>query len=117
MFLRKFKIVGILVLVIFSAFACTTVNYIGNTLDPTTNIDTYYSKDDIKQEYIVIGHAIGLRVFDHNAKKIHEKLIKEAKINGADAILITGIGKSEVLIAVGSASAESQVYALFLKYK
>ena len=113
---RKFKLVSVFILVIFLAFGCTSVNYVGKSLDPTQSIEMYFSEDDIKKEYTVIGHALGLGVIV-GIEKVEAKLIEEARLRGADAILITGLGKSDVLITAGSSIVENQIYTLFLKYK
>ena len=117
MFSRKFRLSSVCILVIFLAFGCATVNYVGKSLNPTTSIETYYSKDEIEREYTVIGQAIGLGVFFSCCDKIKAKLIETAKLKGADAILITGIDKDDVLNSAGSALTENQINASFLKYK
>ncbi len=47
-------------ILIFSLFflACASVDYMGKTYPPTTKIDIYYSKEDIKKEYEVMGKAL-----------------------------------------------------------
>ena len=116
MYRRKLEMASVFMLVILLVFGCASVNYVGNSFDPTTSIDIYYSKDEIMKEYTVIGHAIGLGVVV-SSEKIHAKLIESAKLKGADALLISGIGKSEVLLGTGVAAGEKQIYASFLKYK
>lgn len=105
-----------ILLLAFMILGCTSVNYIGETLDPTTKIDTYFSSQDIDREYTVIGHALGLGLIV-GVHKVEAKLIEEARIKGADAILITKLDKGEVLVSAGSTMAEHQVAALYLKYK
>ena len=113
---RKFKLVSVFILVIFLVFGCATVKYVGKSLDPTTNIETYYSKDEIEREYTVIGHAIGFGMIVE-PENIQAKLIEEARLKGADAILIIGIGKSNVVMSPGTSADENQIYASFLKFK
>jgi len=97
------------------AIGCARINYVGKSFDPTTNIDVYYSKEEIKNEYTIIGHAIGSSSWISN-DEIVPKLIEEAKSKGADVVLITGLGKSNVPTTMGSFH-ENQVNASFLKYK
>jgi hypothetical protein len=94
---------------------CAGVNYIGKSFDPTTTVDVYFSKEEIEKEYTVMGHALGSSRWVSN-DEIQEKLIEEAKRKGADAILVTGIGKSNVPLGDIS-DAENQINASFLKYK
>ncbi|UCH10229.1 MAG: hypothetical protein JSU61_13700 [Fidelibacterota bacterium] len=109
---------GLFLPVAFLVFGCATVNYIGNSFDPTTSVDMYFSEEEITQEYTVIGHALGsmLGWGSEDSEEIRAKLIEVAQLKGADAILITGIGKDNFFMG-GSSSAEIQIDALFLKYK
>jgi len=84
--------------------------------EPTNSIDIYFSKEEIEKEYTVIGYAVGSGSSYVSNDKIQKKLIDEAKNKGADAILITGIGKSNIPSGVGSEE-ERQINASFLKYK
>ena len=102
------KYVSLVVLVGLLAIGCTEVDYVGESFKPTTNIDLYFSKEDIEKEYTVMGHAIGSGIYDSNA--IQKALIEEAKEKGADAVLITGIDDQDN-------GHESEVTAPFLKYK
>jgi len=111
----NFKLSSAFILVTLLAIGCASVNYVGKSFDPTTSVDVYFSKEEIKMEYTVLGHAIGSGTIVSN-DKIQEKLIEEAKRKGADAILITGLGKSNVTFGTSS-TAEKQIKASFLKYK
>ena len=116
---RKFELGSVFILVTFLLFGCAGVNYIGRSFDPTTNIDMYFSEDEIMQEYTVIGHAIGYSYSTRDSKdsdRIQAKLIETAKLKGADAIMIIGISKDNFFGGISS-SAESQINASFLKYK
>jgi len=112
---REFKSGGVFMLVTLLAIGCSTVNYVGKSFNPTTNIDVYYSKEEIKNEYTIIGHSIGSTPFISN-DKIVAKLIEEAKSKGADAVLITGLGKSNIFFFQSPVS-ENQINASFLKYE
>ena len=102
------KYVSLVVLVALLAIGCAEVDYVGESFWPTTNVDLYFSKEDIEKEYTVMGHAIGSGTYDSNA--IQKALIEEAKEKGADAVLITGIDDQDN-------GYESEVTASFLKYK
>ena len=116
MYRRKLEMGSVFMLVILLVFGCASVNYVGNSLTPTMSVDTYFSEDAIEKEYTIIGHAIGSGVWV-SSEKIQAKLIKEAKTRGADAILITGIGRESVSMGEGSSASENQINASFLKYK
>jgi hypothetical protein len=100
----------------FWVLACAHVNYVGKSLEPTTDVDVYFSTAELEHEYVVIGHAIGTGQTFVSNDKIGRKLIEKARSKGADAILITGVGKDNVPAGDGSVT-EKQIQASFLKYK
>ena len=111
------KLSSVFILVTLLAIACASVNYVGKSFDPTTSVDVYFSKEEIKKEYTVIGHAISSGTWGASNDKIKNKLLEEAKLKGADAILITGLGKTHVPVGESSSTEETQINASFLKYK
>ena len=77
--------------------------YIGDKLPKTKHVDIYYSVNDIKRPYKVMGHLIGHKYF----KEAEEKNLSQmAKSKGADAIIILP----------GDGSKPERVYAEALKY-
>lgn len=95
---------------------CASVNYVGLEYAPTNNIDVFYSEEAVVYDYELIGHGLGSGFWVRN-QKIQNKLIETAKERGADAILITGLGKSNVLIGSGISTDEKQMNVAFLRYK
>jgi hypothetical protein len=115
MFIANLKSIIILLLLVILAVGCAHVNYVGKTFVPgTEEVDVYFSKEEIKKDYTIIGHAIGSGKLVSN-NKIREKLIDKAKENGADAILITEVDRTHVPAKDGSIT-EKQIKASFLKY-
>jgi altronate dehydratase len=97
--------------------ACAQVNYIGQSYESTNDIQIYYDEYAIEESFTIIGHAVGTGTFGASNDKIRDKLIKAAKHHGADAILITGLGKSNVPLGDdGGSTEETQVMASFVKY-
>ncbi len=111
----KSKLSSILILIVIIGCSAN-VNYVGKEFEPTTTVDVYFQAAEIEKEYTIIGHAIGSGCDFVSNDKVQKKLIEEAKSKGADAILITGIGKSNIPAGVGSET-EKQINASFLKYK
>ena len=95
---------------------CAHINYVGQLYDRTEHIDIYYSENDITREYTVMGHAVGGGQLLVSTSKIQNKLIEKARSKGADAVLITGIGR-QITEDNEGLDAEKQVKAAFLKYK
>ena len=90
---------------------CPSVKYVGESYDPTTTVDVYFSEEDVEKAYAMMGEAVGSgqgRSYD----KIQAKLIEEAKRKGADAVVITGLDRVD-----NNDSPLGLINALFLKYK
>jgi hypothetical protein len=105
------KILSIFIILLFtSSCAYVKVNYVGNSYDPTSKIDLYLNKEDVKKEYKVIGHAEGRGNAHSSSNDIQTELLEEAKYRGADGIIISGINTS-------SSGNSINVYAVFIKYK
>lgn len=115
MYRKTFQLSSVFIPVILFAVGCASVNYVGESFDPTTTVDLYFSKEAIEKEYTVMGHALGSSFFRSN-DTIQKELLEEAKRKGADAVLITGLGKAHAPIGESSVD-ESQINASFLKYK
>ena len=116
MWQRTHIILIVLAALSFWAFSCAHVNYIGKSFEPTSDVDVYFSKEEIEREYVIIGHAIGSGQLFVSNDKIGRKLREKAMANGADAILITGVGRDNAPTGDGSVT-EKQIQASFLKYK
>ena len=78
--INSLKFTGLLGLVALLAIGCASVNYVGKSFEPTTNVDLYFSKEDIEKEYTVMGHAIGSGTSDSD--DIQQALIDKAKEKG-----------------------------------
>ena len=115
MYRKIFQLSSVFILAALFAVGCATVNYVGESFAPTATVDLYFAKESVEKEYTVIGHAIGSSFFRSN-DTIQKELLQEAKRKGADAVLITGIGKAHAPVGDSSID-ESQINASFLKYK
>ena len=96
--------------------ACSHINYVGKSYQQTKNVDVYFSESATGREYEVMGHAISAGQIFVSEDDLQEKLIEEAKLKGADAIIITGIDRDSEFDGRGY-DAEKQVKATFIKYK
>lgn len=110
--MKRLLLLGLFV----ATLACAEVRYVGETYSPTTEVDIYFDEKRIEREFTIIGRAIGTGGFGLSTDKIQKKLVEEAKQRGADAILITGVGKDSVPLGENSSTDETQISASFLKY-
>ena len=70
---------------------CTSVDYVGKTYAPTSNVDVYMSADDVSRPYEVMGEAraqVDAIPFAKPGQQLQEKLVAEARAKGADGIIL-----------------------------
>lgn len=77
--------------------------YSGTKYKRTDHVDMYYSFNDVKRDYTVIGHLVSHKYSD---KITQRNLVSYAERIGADAIILTGLDLTT-----------DQVGAVVLKYK
>jgi hypothetical protein len=75
--------------------SCTTTDYLGKTYSPTQHVDVFFSPQDVKRAYEVMGEirAEGDDIVSYEA--MQQKLEQEAMQKGADAILIEKLDMTE----------------------
>ena len=76
----------------------------------------YYSEKEVEKEYEVIGHSITAKSQGVSDKQIHKTLIEAAKQQGADAVIIIGVGVDYIYLGETSKGLR-QIKATFIKYK
>ena len=70
---------------------CTSVDYVGKTYAPTTNVDVYMSADDVGRPYDVMGEAraqVDTIPFAKPGQQLQDKLVAQAREKGADGIIL-----------------------------
>lgn len=111
----SYKMIFVFILLSLIA-ACSHVNYVGKTYPQTQDVDIYFAASDTDRAYEVIGHAISAGQIFVSVNDLQEKLIDEARLKGADAIIINEIDRDSEFDGSGY-DAEKQVKATFIKYK
>ncbi len=120
--MKNLLLVILLLLVLTS---CITVDYVGKRYTPTNQVDMYFDEADIKRDYEVMGTLEAETREFVSMEKVQEKIIKEARSKGADAILFgdiqkkaSGITTSEGPFSTRTSTEEEKfIKAKFLKYK
>lgn len=82
-----------LVCAVIFTFGCSpTINYLGETYTPTTQVDLFFDEADIQKQYKVIGvmKNEGNDMEFNYLDDIKTEMIKKAKEQGGDAILFVG---------------------------
>jgi len=89
-----------LVAVVCSAAAgCATVDYVGRSYAPTSNVDVYMSADDVKQPYETMGEVraqVEALPFTNPGQQLQDKLVAEARARGANGIILGSLDSRTV---------------------
>ncbi len=129
--------VSLLALFVLFVAACAKIDYIGQSYSPTTHVDLYFSEEDIREDYQVMGHVIAQANEGISIESLQKQLEAKAREKGADGIVIHGFDRiqtgetttyneqskrgekkrSLAAITVTSADEERQVKAIFIKYE
>ena len=128
---------SLLALLVLFVAACAKIDYIGQSYAPTTHVDLYFSEQDIRKDYQVMGHVIAQAHEGISIENLQKKLEAKAREEGADGIVIHGFDRiqtgetttyneeirreekkrSVAAITVTSAEEERQIRAIFIKYE
>jgi hypothetical protein len=88
MYIRKISLIALAVLLTVS---CTKIDYVGKSYAPTTNVDVFFSLDDVEGAYEVMGHLTATAGTFVSSEKMQEKIMEKAREKGADAVVILGL--------------------------
>jgi hypothetical protein len=97
----KFRKMALVTIALLLAVSCTKIDYVGRSYPPTTNVDIYFSIDDINGSYEVMGHLTATAGSFTSTEKMQEKILEKAREKGADAVVILGL---DVYIKDGGSS-------------
>ena len=79
---------------------CVSVDYVGKSYPPTTQVDVYLSMTDVKRPYTTIGEVradVAAIPLADSAKDLQEKMIAEARKRGANGIVLGGLDRRRVV--------------------
>jgi hypothetical protein len=82
---------SLIALAVMLTVSCTKIDYVGKSYAPTVTIDVYFSLEDIKGNYEVMGHLTATAGEFTSSEKMQEKIIEKAREKGADAVVILGL--------------------------
>lgn len=78
---------------------CVSVDYVGKSYAPTSNVDVYFSADDVKRPYETLGQAraqVDSLPFTNQSQQLQDKLVAEARARGADGVIIGQLDTRQV---------------------
>jgi hypothetical protein len=74
---------------IFLITSCSSsVYYLGDSFPKTNSLDIYYAEKDVLKKYKTIGQLTNGKFINYSVETIKNDMIKAAKENGADGIII-----------------------------
>jgi hypothetical protein len=76
--------------------SCVSADYTGKTYPPTTKADLFFKKDRIKKPYETMGEIREVASRGVSFKSMEQKIVKEAMVKGADAVLIEKLDTTAV---------------------
>jgi hypothetical protein len=82
---------SLIALAVMLTVSCTKIDYVGKSYAPTATVDVYFSLEDIKGNYEVMGHLTATAGEFTSSEKMQEKIIEKAREKGADAVVILGL--------------------------
>ena len=76
------------------AAGCATVDYVGESFQPTSQVDVYFAEKDVPREYKVIGQVLASGDQFVTASRLNTKLMARAREKGADAVIILAVTRT-----------------------
>jgi hypothetical protein len=73
----------------------TSIQYVGKSYPPTTQVDVFFSPKDIKKPFEMMGTMSGTIGHYTDFNQMMDKIKGEARKRGADAVIILGIQEQE----------------------
>ena len=75
-------------MVCITVLACgPSIHYLGDSHQPTLEVDVFYDPDDIGVPYTTIGRMTHDKFINYDANAIKQAMLKTAREKGADGIL------------------------------
>ena len=71
--------------------ACVNTDYVGESYAQTTNVDVFYSMDDVSRSHTVMGRISASAMDGWDSASMVEELKAQAMAKGADALVIEGV--------------------------
>ncbi|MCW5893372.1 MAG: hypothetical protein KIT14_22895 [bacterium] len=78
---------------------CVSVDYVGQSYTPTSAVDLYFSPDDVKRPYTVMGEVTAqmeVLPFQSTGQQLQQKLMEEARRRGANGMIVGSMSTREV---------------------
>jgi hypothetical protein len=78
------------------AAGCATVDYVGESYQPTSHVDVFFSEAAVSKPYKVIGQVLASGDQFVSAGALHTKLMARARQVGADGVIILEVSRKPI---------------------
>jgi hypothetical protein len=82
-----------LVLLACLTSGCATIDYVGDSYQPTTRVEIYFSRSDVPRDYRIIGQVMASGGQFVSASDLQNKMIARAREVGADAVIVLDVSR------------------------
>lgn len=101
---------------------CKQIEFVGEEYPTTNHVDLFCSWQDVQEDHRVIGHFVPIDDDMTNIPRMRKQMLKAARKNGADALVIIGAGPcsddAEIVDSPGVQALEAhQVKISLLRYR
>jgi hypothetical protein len=90
---------AVLVTAVLVLSGCVSVDYVGQSYAPTSAVDMYFSPDDVRHQYTVMGEVtaqVDVLPLTSPGQQLQAKLLEEAKRRGASGLIVGHVVTREV---------------------
>jgi hypothetical protein len=94
-------------LVLMTVGCAPRIDYVGRSLPPTRNVDLFLDPAEVTRPYELIGKASGQAGDMTRFAEIQERILREARKRGADAVVLTGWDREVVGVTSNSVTNSS----------
>ena len=70
---------------------CVTTDYVGESYSPTSQVDVYYSMEDVNKPHVVMGKITASAMDGWDSSAMVDELKSQAMAKGADALVIMDV--------------------------
>jgi hypothetical protein len=70
---------------------CVNTDYVGESYTPTSQVDVYYSIDDVERSHVVMGKITATAMDGWDSAAMVEELKAQAMAKGADGLVIMDV--------------------------
>ena len=92
------RLLSVALLACFTA-GCATVDYVGESYQPTTQVDVFFAEKDVPREYKVIGQVLASGDQFVSASALNTKMMARARETGADGVIILDVSRTPMRVA------------------